>query len=188
MSQLPEKFLFMKVGNHAGETWEQILERKRREFDRTGKIFWGYGGNTCHPINVVQPFSRLVVKEHGGIMLIMEPIDSRADPDIVPAKEFSPDGANWEPIPEGIQVTGSRFALVLDEIKPGDLELSLNEFEVAIGPSAGKAAEQYLVGHVDKGCFVKSQQPRTLAENQRRPTRRIGYMAQMKEPYAVLLR
>ena len=38
---LPTAFIFMKVGNHAGETFESILERKRREFDRAGKIFLG---------------------------------------------------------------------------------------------------------------------------------------------------
>src|SRR5438477_290714 len=59
MANLPDRFLFMKVGNHANETWEQILERKRKEYDRTGRTFWGYGGTTCHPLGVVQPFARL---------------------------------------------------------------------------------------------------------------------------------
>ncbi len=187
MTNPPDKFLFMKVGNHAGETWEQILERKRQEFEQTGRIFWGYGGNTCHPISTVQPFAKLAVKEHGGILLVMEPIDSRAQPDIIPATEYSHDGVTWEPIPNGIQVTGSRYALVLDEIKPGDLEITLAEYEVALGPSAGKAAELYLQGHIDKGCFTKSAQSRTQAA-QKRPVRKIRYMAQLKEPFAVLLR
>lgn len=133
MITIPGRFLFMKVGNHANETWDQILERKRKEFDHTGQIFWGYGGTTCHPINVVQPFARLSIKEQGGILLVMDYVDSRADPDIVPAREYSQDGVNWLPIPKGITVTGSRYALVLDEIKPGDLTIQLNEFEVAIG-------------------------------------------------------
>ncbi len=187
MIKPPEKFLFMKVGSHAGETWEQILERKRREYDQTGRIFWGYGGNTCHPLNMVQPFARLAVKEHGRILLVMEPIDSRAEPDIVPAKEYSQDGVNWNLIPQGIQVIGSRYALVLDEIKPGDLEITLTEFEVALGPSTGKAAEAYLQGHIDKGCFTKSAQSRAEAA-QKRVVRKIGYTAQLKEPFAVLLR
>src|SRR5260370_36832375 len=116
MNKPPDKVLLMKVGNHAGEKWEQILERKRREFEKTGRTFWGYGGNTCHPISIVQPFARLAVKEQGGILLVMEPIDSRAEPDIVPAKEYSRDGVTWRPIPTGIQVTGSTYALILDEI------------------------------------------------------------------------
>jgi hypothetical protein len=187
MNKPPDKFLLMKVGNHAGETWDQILERKRREFEKTGRTFWGYGGNTCHPISIVQPFARLAVKEQGGILLVMEPIDSRAEPDIVPAREFSRDGVTWEPIPAGIQVTGSRYALILDEIRPGDLEVTLAEYEVAVGPSAGKAAELYLQGHIDKGCFIKSAQSR-MDPTQNQPVRKIGYVAPMKEPFAVLLR
>ena len=188
MERLPDRFLFMKVGNHAGETWEKILERKRREFDRSGRTFWGYGGNACHPISQVQPFSRLAVREQGGIYIVMEQIDSRADPDLVPAREYSQDGISWEPIPEGIEVTGSRYALVLDEIKPGDLSLELNSYEVGIGPSSGKAAEQYLQGRTDKACFTLSKAPRTAEVPAPKLVRKISYYAQVKEPFAVLLR
>lgn len=182
------RFLFMKVGNHAGETWEQILERKQKEFEKAGRIFWGYGGTTCHPLNVVQPFARLSVKEQGRILLVMEPIDSKAEPDIVPATEYSSDGIDWRPIPENILVTGSRYAFVLDEIKPGDLNITLAHFEVAIGPSQGKAAEAYLQGHVDKACFVKSDKARTVGAPPGKLIRKARFSAELKEPYAVLLR
>jgi hypothetical protein len=189
MTKPPDRFLFMKVGNHANESWNQILERKRKEYETTGHIFWGYGGTTCHPLGVVQPFARLSIREQGGIALVMEAITSRADPDIVPAKEFSRDGIAWEPIPDGISVTGSRYALVLDEIKPGDLAIQLNEFEVALGPSAGKAAETYITGHIDKRCFIRSKQPREVNDEKKASVvRRIGFTAELKEPFGVLLR
>jgi hypothetical protein len=188
MDRLPDRFLFMKVGNHAGESWEKILERKRREFERTGRTFWGYGGNACHPLSQVQPFARLTIREQGGIFIVMEQIDSRADPDVVPAREYSADGIAWEPIPEGIEVTGSRYALILDEIKPGDLSLELNNYEVGIGPSSGKAAEAYIQGHTDKACFTVSKTPRIVDQPTPRMVRKISYYAQVKEPYAVLLR
>jgi hypothetical protein len=188
MDRIPDKFLFMKVGNHAGETWEQILDRKRREFDAAGMTFWGYGGGACHPISQVQPFARLTVREQGGLYIVMEQIDSRADPDLIPAREYSPDGINWTPLPSGIEVTGSRYALVLDEIKPGDLSLELNNFEVGIGPSMGKAAEAYLQGRTDKACFSLSKVPRTEEQAAPKFVRKISYYAKVKEPYAVLLR
>ena len=96
---LPTAFIFMKVGNHAGETFETILERKRREFDRAGKIFWGYGGTTLHPIKHVQPFVKSWIQNAGAIQLVMEPINSKADPDLLPAREYSADGIAWEPNP-----------------------------------------------------------------------------------------
>lgn len=178
----------MKVGNHAAESWEQILERKRREYTEAGQIFWGYGGNACHPINQVQPFAKLVLKEMDGVVLVMEYITSNADPDIVPATEYSKDGLEWEPIPKGIKVTGSRYALVLDEIQPGDLEINLTRYEVAVGPSAGKAAEAYLLGRTDKACFVKSREERVIEPPAAKHTRKANFFARLKAPYAVVLR
>ncbi|MCI0685365.1 MAG: hypothetical protein L0Y71_24970 [Gemmataceae bacterium] len=188
MEQLPKRFLFMKVGNHAGETWEQILARKKREFEDTGMIFWGYGGNACHPISQVQPFARITLKEQESICLVMEPIDSRADPAVLPATEYSRDGVVWEPLPKGIKVTGSRYAFVLDEIKPGDLEISLNKYEVGIGRSLGKGADSYLTGHTDKACLVESSKPHETASSSPKLVRKLGYVAKLKEPFAVLLR
>ena len=185
---LPNKFIFMKVGDHAAEPWEQILERKRREYDEAGMIFWGYGGNACHPINQVQPFAKLVIQEMEDVVLVMEYIDSHADPDVVPATEYSKDGIVWEPIPKGIKVTGSRYALVLNEIQPGDLEVSLNRYEVAVGPSAGKPAESYLQGRTDKACFVKSREERVVETPPERLTRKVSFYARLKDPYAVVLR
>ena len=185
---LPTAFIFMKVGNHAGETFETIMERKRREFDRAGKIFWGYGGTTLHPIKHVQPFVKSWIQNAGAIQLVMEPINSKADPDLLPAREYSADGIAWEPIPEGIEVTGSRYAVVLDEIKPGYLDLDLSGFEVGIGPSRGKNAAHYVKGRVDKGCFVAagtSSTDETPANPRIVP---VQYQARLLEPYAVMLR
>ncbi len=186
--ELPEKFLFMKVGDHAAESWEQILERMRRGYEESGQIFWGYGGNACHPINQVQPFAKLVLKEMDDVVLVMEYIRSNADPDFVPATEYSKDGVVWEPIPKGIKVTGSRYALVLDEIQPGDLDISLNMFEVAVGPSAGKPAEAYLQGRTDKAYFVKSREPRVVDAPPEKLMRKANFVAKLKDPYAVVLR
>jgi hypothetical protein len=184
---VPNRFLFMKVGNHAGETWDQILDRKRREFDRAGMSFWGYGGSACHPIRQVQPFARLTLRQDERITLIMEPIRSNWDQDMVYAREFSRDGVTWEKVPDGINVTGSRYALVLDEITPGELDIPLNEFEVGVGPSLGKPAEDYLQGRTDKACFVRSATPRPInAEG--KMLRKCGFVAEMKDPFAVLLR
>jgi hypothetical protein len=188
MPDLPDRFIFMKVGNHAAESWEQILARKRKELERTGRAFWGYGGTACHPISQVQPFARLTVREQGSVFLVMEHINSRAEPDILPATEYSHDGVNWSPIPEGVNVTGSRYALILDEIIPGQLELPLANYEVGVGPSTGKPAEDYLRGQTDKGCFVKSQSPRTPTVSPEKLVRKIALTAKLREPYAVLLR
>ncbi len=185
---LPTAFIFMRVGNHAGETFESILERKQREYERTGKIFWGYGGTTLHPIKHVQPFVESWIQNDGSIQLVMEPINSKADPDLLPAKEYSADGINWDPIPDGINVTGSRYAIVLDEIKPGNLDLDLARLEVGIGPSRGKNAAEYVKGRVDKGCFVTTGGSPSDEDAAKQRIVPIQFQARLLEPYAVMLR
>ena len=187
MIYLPERILFMKVGDHAGENWYDILARKRREIEVAGRSFWGYGGNTLHPISRVQPFAKLALKEQGGIFLVMEPIRSNAHPDILPATQFSRDGITWQPIPEGINVLGSRYAMILDEIRPGDLEIDFAEYVVAVGPCSGKSAPSYLQGRVDKGCFVRKSERRVHQVDQK-ALHKVGVVARLKDPFAVLLR
>lgn len=182
-----DAFIFMKVGDHAGESFDDILKRKNEEFRNAGKVFWGYGGSACHPLNQVQPFARTHLRRQGSIYLVMEPIHSNADPDIIPAREFSADGVNWEPIPDGITVTGSRYALVLGEIEPGDLEIPLDDFIVGVGPSRGKAAHQYLRGRVDKACLEPRPEPASDRDEVVR-MRQGKFVAQLQEPFAVILR
>ena len=122
--------LFMKIGIHAKEPLESIIERKLKEIDDTGMAFWGYGGNTCHPTNMVQPFAKGTVASGSPIHLVMQKMQSnhwsegRSD-------EFSVDGQNWELVPDGIEVRGSRYALVIEDLKEADLSLSLARTKVA---------------------------------------------------------
>jgi hypothetical protein len=181
---ITDAFIFMKVGDHAGESFNKILTRKRREYEKTGMTFWGYGGNACHPINQVRPFALSTVKKAGSIYLLMQSIHSNADPDILPAKEYSPDGINWEKIPKGIIVTGSKYALVLDEISPADLEIDMNQFKVGIGPSRDKKASDYLTGRTDKACLTHD----LSSINEESPNiKKIDFIAKLKDPYAVVL-
>lgn len=177
--------LFMKVGLHAGETLEQILERKRREYDEAGMIFWGYGGSSCHPARAVQPFARLKVQEGHGVYIVMEEIESHHPPSKIIANEYSEDGILWKPIPKGIVVRGSRYAVVLDEIIIGNLDINLSEYNVGAGPSTGRAASEYMRGHVDKACIQKSPEH---SANLKEQVKHIAFYAKMKSPFAVFTR
>ena len=187
LSTAPDAFIFMKIGSHAGETFDQILQRKQREIEQAGRSFWGYGGASCHPLTQVQPFARTLAQQASGIYLLMEYIHSTADPDIVPATQFSSDGVHWEKIPEGINVTGSRYALVLDEILPGELEVPLDHYTVGIGQSRGKIAAEYLSGRVDKACLTRGDDKQQDAPSSSTP-RKASYVAKVIEPYGVLLK
>ena len=68
--------LYMKVGTHAKESLTDIIKRKRKEIDAAGHAFWGYGGNTCHPRNTVQPFVKSYEQSGKTIYLWMEENES----------------------------------------------------------------------------------------------------------------
>lgn len=178
--------LFMKVGTHAGESLEDIVQRKRRELQEAGQIWWGYGGSTCHPINSVQPFVKETIGSGHGIWLIMEPMQSNhfAEPKL--AEEYSDDGVRWNKVPHGVHVKGSRYALVLDSLEEDHFTLDLAALRVAVGASRGRSAAEYVSGRVDKGCFVVDSAPRNGATEIK--PREIGLVAALKAPYAVMLR
>jgi hypothetical protein len=179
-----QPIIFMKVGLHAQEELDEIIERKRREYENAGMIFWGYGGNTCHPSRHVQPF--VIEQEQAGqtVTLVMHKMNSRhaAEPRI--AQEYSNDGVDWVPVPRGIQVRGSRYAMVLDELEIAEFDLDLRAASVAVGAKRGSPAADYIRGHVDKACLVYTGQREGPVADQKA----IGLIARVKEPYAVFLR
>jgi hypothetical protein len=176
---------FMKVGIHAGEPFEHILERKRMEYKKTGMIFWGYGGGTCHPTRIVQPFAKMKIEERDNVYLVMEEIVSHHPPTELVASEYSEDGIRWKPIPSGIIVRGSRYAVVLDELYDGDLDLDLSMYKVAVGSSMGKLASDYVGGRVDKACLTNIGKNQSPSEPQ---IKKIRHFAKIKAPYAVFTR
>src|SRR5258707_432448 len=102
--------IFMKVGTHAQEPLEKIIARKTKEIDDAGYALWGYGGNTCHPRTMVQPFARSFQELGGRIFLCMEEMDSKHFAEPLRADEFSEDGIAWRVVPQAISVMGSRYA------------------------------------------------------------------------------
>lgn len=181
LMQPGEAVIFMKVGTHANEDLASIIERKRREIDEAGFSMWGYGGNTCHPRTMVQPFARTHAAEGRRIVLVMEPMASRHFAEPLRAVEYSVDGRDWEPIPDPINVLGSRYALCLANLEKADTSLSLADTRVAVGNSTGRTGSEYIKGHVDKACLE-------IVSATGDDARPIGLTAQVIEPYAVLLR
>lgn len=177
--------IFMKVGLHAGETIEEIIARKRREYDEAGVIFWGYGGGTCHPANAVQPFLRERQELGQEVLLVMQKMDSHhtGAPEI--AKAYSEDGVVWKPMPKGVEVRGSRYAMVLDKLEPQDFDLDLNCTRVAIGVKRNTCAADYIRGHVDKACIEYTGAPINPEPHQAR--KHIDLAARILPPYAVFL-
>jgi len=177
--------LYMKVGNHAQEPLDDILFRKRKEIEEAGISFWGYGGNTCHPQTMVQPFARSYEERGGVIYLCMQPMESKHFAYPIRAKEFSVDGLKWEEIDPAINVVGSRYALLIRNLRQEEFDLALEKTRVALGNSKGLIGSQYIIGRVDKACLEAIEEADPRAPKSRV---RIHLMAELVKPYAVYVR
>lgn len=178
--RLPAYAIVMKVGVHAGESWEAIVDRKRAEEAAAGATFWGYGGTVCHPLTQVQPFARSAA-EPVSVLMIRTSSDFLGEPR--PASAISVDGIVWEPVPHGVRITGSRYALALRGLRWCDDELDLGPYEVAVGSMAGTPLREYLRSRVDKACA-------RLAPGFSHPAWQVALVlrAELVAPFAVLLR
>ena len=181
-----EGILFMKVGTHAQEDLAAIIARKSKEIDEAGIAMWGYGGNTCHPRTMVQPFAEIFEEQGKPIYLVMEEMNSKHFAEQVRADEYSVDGVKWEAIPQAINVLGSRYALVLKSLKKDAFALPLNQTRVPVGPSSGRLGSRYIRGQVDKACLEVIADPEIT--NQEEPKSiNISLVAELEKPYAVFL-
>jgi hypothetical protein len=176
-----DPILYMKVGTHAQEDLGEILDRKRKEIEREGFAMWGYGGNTCHPASMVQPFAKQADRP---IILCMQPMKSRHAADPIRAEEYSADRSNWLKIPNGINVLGSQFALCIRSLEEVDANLDLAETKVALGNSRGQPGDKYIRGRVDKACLEVLPPRDPLGEHRVH----IRVVAEIIEPFAVWVR
>ncbi len=165
-----------------------IIDRKRKEIDSAGFALWGYGGNTCHPRTMVQPFARDYELRGDEIHLLMQPMESKHLIVGDRAKEMSTNGITWEPIPAPINVLGSQFALAIEDLQPVEFELPLRETRVAVGNCRGRRGDEYIKGRVDKAVLeLPSNEPEEHESEGAREVH-IRLAARLVTPYAVFVR
>ncbi len=178
---VPQAIVFMKVGVHGREPLQAIFERKAKEETAAGVIFWGYGGTLCHPTRQIRPFAERCKASGLSISVVMVATPSKFNTDPTVANAFSEDGANPRPIPRGVEIKSSRYALIMGDLRPNEMELDLSSYVVAVGPSEGRRLSEYIRGHVDKGCAIQATPvpPRTPI--------RVAFTAVLVPPFAVFL-
>lgn len=172
----------MKAGFHGKEPLQAILERKAKEEAAAGVIFWGYGGTLCHPTKQIRPFTERCKADGLPVSVIMAATTSKFTGEPQTAKEFSEDGLTWQPLPREVKVVASRYALVMRDFKLCQMELDLNSYVVAIGPSEGRILSEYIRGRVDKGCAIYK-----TPIHPSNPVL-VAFTAVLVSPYAVFVR
>jgi len=179
--------IFMKVGVHAQEDLTSIIKRKTQEIDEAGFALWGYGGTTCFPTSMVQPFAKEHEEAGKKIYLCMQEMNSKHHADPVRADQYSIDGQNWRDIPQAINVLGSRFALAIKDLKATEFNLPIEKSVVGTGTKIGVKATDYIRGQADKACLILGEDINIPPA----PTEKlipINLIAELCEPYSVFLR
>lgn len=173
----PTQFCWTRYGTEAGQTIEQILERKEEERRANNGLFlWGIG-------NAVAPSMRELVRVNANPEVIFSPIKSRPRmADVAPPAVVAWAGARClegKPfrIPESSLVTSRfdpasprscHFALVCFSERP----LTLNEGRGTVsvqsmknlltGRTLGASQTTAIVRHDDSGCLDKGSYAITL--------------------------
>ncbi len=178
--------LYMKVGTHAQESLGEIIARKTKEIEQAGFALWGYGGATCHPQTMVQPFARSFEQRGQIIYLCMQPMESHHFAEPIRATEYSINGIDWTPIHPAINVRGSRYALAIKNLRKEELDLPLGKTKVALGNSMGSIGARYIAGRVDKACLETTEEIADAPGLE--PRVHIGLVAEIVNPYAVYVR
>lgn len=178
-----KNIILMKYGVHAGEDIESIIERKQEEIQVCKKMLWGYGGVLCHPLNQVQPFlnENCLRGEKTYLLLTQTPSKLFNAPSV--ATDFSRDKTTWEPIPDGIKVIGSKYAIVCSSIRQCNFCIDLSKYTVPIGNSTGKRLSDYIRGRVDKACGRYTE---TSSANSSIVS--VSLCCEIDYPYSVFLR
>lgn len=174
-----ENIIIMKCGTHAGEKINDIFNRKKKEEKDNGFIYWGYGGTLCHPLNQVQPFC----KNSKKVYLLLTPTNSELNNEPKKSNYFSIDNKIWNNIDTKINVFGSKYALVINNLQKCDFYINLSEYEIAIGNSKGKNLAEYLNGRVDKACASKINNT-----NEEIRKIKIVMVAELLNPYSIFVK
>ena len=178
-----ETVVVMKAGPHGGEAWKPILRRKMEEERSPARaVWWGYGGTMLDPARQVIPLCKAQRVEVAMFETRSDPGTSAA----AVASRYSIDQLRWHPLPMGVRVTGSTRALVLRDFRVLRETIDLSQYQIAIGPSAGRPADAHFFEgsrrrRTDKACLRRHERDA--------PPRieRVTVRAVLVEPFAVYL-
>lgn len=155
--ELPSNLIVMKYARSEGESGDAVLLDKASDLLSVGLFMWGYNGTVCNPATQVNPFLKRASERGEGVYLALVRTHTLYRPGGAPARACSPDGVDWEGLPDGVRVSGSRYGLLCDDLMLSREVVDLAGYEVAVGPSAGRGLAGYIRGRNTKACAVRSE-------------------------------
>lgn len=175
------------MGAHAGEDAAVIFKRKIEDCRAIGRTFWVAKSAKARPQQV-----QAVCGPGRGYVIFVEPATSggaRPTTGSAFAKDYSPDGIVWSPLPEGLgpvtgQMDAHATALVFDGLTT-DVDRTIDLWAYADGANPDLPV-RFILG-LSTVCAVRkdtSQHPGRMKSRYRR----VVAVAQLAEPYCVWLR
>lgn len=155
-----KNIVFMKYGAHGNESSKSILSRKHDELIETGCVFWGYNGVLCHPSNQLNPFVQANKKNGEKTFLVLsktlqeKSVDCDTDIELKRAELFSFDRKQWEPIPIGVNVTNSKYAVVCSSFEDCDFKLDASQYILPFANPQNCRMSNYLGWRKNRACGV----------------------------------
>lgn len=174
--------VFMKVGSHGNEDFQEIIERKIKEQETAGFMLWGYSGILLK----AKPVADFLKSRWGlgeRLLLLMVETSSPFKNSPVESTAFSIDGHTWYHLPEGVATRGCNKAIVCDKLTEVDISVDLSLYKIAVGPSSGKALSSYLRYRTDKACAIFSGPSLDIPVN----WAVINWVAEIVPPFALYL-
>lgn len=177
------------MGGHAGEGEDTIFNRKIDDIEQNGRTFWVVRSRKAQPFQLQE-----MCKTETAYVIFVSPATKGGARDTVTnnsASEFSTNGADWSPLPEGLgPVTGKldsqTSALVLDRLTltiKDELELDLCDYADFSDPTMPLKLMQ--------GCSTICSVRKDMRHHPDKPKSRIRdviAVGRLAQPYCVWVR
>jgi hypothetical protein len=177
------------IGDHAGEGMAPIFKRKIEDIEKMGQTFWVVRSRKAQPAQVQE-----MSKTEPVYVVFVGPATKGGARDTVTngsASEFSSNGEDWSPLPEGISPVTGRFdsqtsALVLDRLTlalKNDSELDLCDYADFHDPAMPLKLMQ--------GCSTVCSVRKDMRRHPDKPKSRIRdviAIGRLVQPYCVWVR
>jgi len=128
-----EKYAILSLaGEHAKESFDEIIQRKKKDIENIGYTFWLENSYKTYP-DKVQKFYGIANKERIELDCLLYMGNTQDTKHNTKAKEYSVDKRNWQKIDSKLSpITGkmseNTHALVFDKLDSKTMDLNLENY------------------------------------------------------------
>lgn len=150
--------LFLKYAIFKNGTKEELFAMKQNEIDKSGKMYWGYGGYDVLPERDIRPLINLAKSKGEVVKVLFCQTKTFIKEDYIRGTELSTDNISFKKAPHRITLHGNKFAFVMKNLQKVDIDLNLLEYQVTNGNQKNKCMADVIKGYTNKATGILSNQ------------------------------